>query len=154
MTYHNRHISLLNLTNDTHICNMWYVDHECVYRTTQKLYVISQVGASVKDTFSKSIYLSLLAELFHKVWFKHILLVNTKGSGVAKLPRKPSPDSWGQSIVFQYNSIHDYIKIWVKVAFFLFFFFLFEVCVCWLGVGGWGVGVTSRLRVWHREAYV
>ena len=24
-------------------------------------------------------------------WFKHILLVNTKGSGVAKLRRKPSP---------------------------------------------------------------
>ena len=26
-------------------------------------------------------------------WFKHILLVNTKGSGVAKLRRKPSPVS-------------------------------------------------------------
>ena len=25
------------------------------------------------------------------VWFKHILLVNTKGSGVAKLRHKPSP---------------------------------------------------------------
>ena len=24
-------------------------------------------------------------------WFKHILLVNTKGLGVAKLRRKPSP---------------------------------------------------------------
>ena len=25
------------------------------------------------------------------IWFKHILLINTKGSGVAKLQRKPSP---------------------------------------------------------------
>ena len=25
------------------------------------------------------------------LWFKHILLINTKGSGVTKLRRKPSP---------------------------------------------------------------
>ena len=34
---------------------------------------------------------TLVVYTVFQFWFKHILLVNTKGSGVAKLRRKPSP---------------------------------------------------------------
>ena len=29
--------------------------------------------------------------MYHHLWFKHILLVNTKSLGMAKLRREPSP---------------------------------------------------------------
>ena len=38
-------------------------------------------------------------------WFKHILLVNTKGSGVAKLRRKPSP-----TYTHTFTPLHTYYQ--------------------------------------------
>ena len=42
---------------------------------------------------------------YKKHWYKHILLVNTKGSGVAKLRRKPSP-----TCTHTFTSLNTYTK--------------------------------------------
>ena len=58
-----------------------------LYRTLNKfiyLFISTFIGTSGIQKFTLDSTASLC-------WIKHILLVNTKGSGVAKLRRKPSP---------------------------------------------------------------
>ena len=66
---------------------------------------------------------------FHwcSAWFKHILLLSTKGLGVAKLRCKPSPNRWCIWLLYRWTKVCYWHVIWTFDLHKMIKCFMFEI---------------------------